>query len=428
MTQEVTTKEDLAGLLETILEQTTFKRLSRIYNHKEIMAIAELDNQYGNFNPRLIEIMIPNSELERILPIFRKLLGRFIDYETDIFGNGLIVITGGNITPTLSDYIKILINASLVLGSSRVAEFIFSWIKGDTVRFQEIYLLEGITVEEPLTLQEGFKIYQLPKSSNELARVLPPESLEFYGILTMTCGVGLSIECEAGPALCKPLNRKEGFNELYLTRASGLIENLSIDNLCDAMSLACNGCVQYRVKFNEMGDIKYFTRVYSGMAWKDLPVYFGTINFTQENFENAREILNFLIAKVSSIPSLDIAIKRWVKSKDSHSSFTDQLIDLRIALEVLYLNDTNSELKFRMACRGAWHIANKIKERKEIFEILIKTYNLASNAVHEGKVDDTQYNKNLFAKAQNICRNGILKRLREETEPEWNDLIMGIES
>ena len=43
----------------------------------------------------------------------------------------------------------------------------------------------------------------------------------------------------------------------------------------------------------------------------------------------------------------------------------------------------------------------------------------------EGNVKKNDKNNKLLENAQRLCREGILKRLEEETKPEWNDLIMG---
>ena len=47
----------------------------------------------------------------------------------------------------------------------------------------------------------------------------------------------------------------------------------------------------------------------------------------------------------------------------------DRYIDLRIALEALYLEDfpderTTQEMRFRLALFGAWHLGDNFKERQ----------------------------------------------------------------
>ena len=48
---------------------------------------------------------------------------------------------------------------------------------------------------------------------------------------------------------------------------------------------------------------------------------------------------------------------------------------------------------------------------------------IASTAVHRGEVGNTQENRRLLTDAQDLCRLGILKRIKEGGEPNWNALI-----
>ena len=126
--------------------------------------------------------------------------------------------------------------------------------------------------------------------------------------------------------------------------------------------------------------------------------------------------------------SIDTSINRWIRSKLTHSAFVDQLIDLRIALESLYLDDTHGELRFRLASYGTWHIGESFEERKMIYLTLKEAYNLSSKAVHSGEASFNDNNKQLLQEAQQICRRGILKRLKENAKPDWEELILGSEA
>ena len=420
-------KEALARLLDSIAELTTYDAgRSRKFNRSELKLVSERDKQTGGLYSGLATAEIPIPEMERIVPIFRILLDKFIDCETDRIGNGLINLAGGIPEPTLSEYVKILIRAAAVLGGERTADLLIGWIRGEPVRYREISILNGITVNQPLNLQEGIKIYRLPLSSNELKSHLPALSLSIHGLHTMLGCVALSIESEACPALYHPTSDDTEPKKLNHVRVQGQIKKLSIDSLCEAMSLACNGCVQWRISWLDLGDVREFLSGFGGgISWTDVPHFTDATNFTQSHFECAKKIHNSRSTNEHSNPSLDTSIRRWIKSKASTSSFEDQLIDLRIAIESLYLNTNGGELRFRLACYGAWHIGQNAIERKEIFKTLMETYKLTSKAVHRGNVTTNDNHKKLVQNAQKLCREGILKRLEEEAQPVWNDLIMG---
>ena len=114
-----------------------------------------------------------------------------------------------------------------------------------------------------------------------------------------------------------------------------------------------------------------------------------------------------------------------MKSKSSELSFLDQFIELRIALEALYLDSPEGELRFRLASHGSWHIGKNVEERKRYYQTLLQMYKLASNAVHGGEIKKNKKNEELLKGAQDLCQKGILKRLREKATPNWGNLILG---
>lgn len=105
----------------------------------------------------------------------------------------------------------------------------------------------------------------------------------------------------------------------------------------------------------------------------------------------------------------------------------DQFIELRIALEALCLTDNSNEKRYRLATYGAWHLGESFKERRLYFDKLYKMYNIASKAVHAGTLKEKQFDKDLLTSTQDICRQGILKRLEEVEEPNWDNLVLGSE-
>ncbi len=126
------------------------------------------------------------------------------------------------------------------------------------------------------------------------------------------------------------------------------------------------------------------------------------------------------------------AISRWMKSKDHRQSLEDCFIDLRIALETIYLKDfqderTSQEMRFRLALFGAWHLGNDFKDRQGIRKILRDSYDRASAAVHTGSISGGSESVDLLTNGQGLCRRGIQKLIREGPPKDWGDLILGAE-
>src|SRR5947209_14007439 len=84
-------------------------------------------------------------------------------------------------------------------------------------------------------------------------------------------------------------------------------------------------------------------------------------------------------------PSSDSAMRPSV-------SCPDQIIDLMIASEALFLCDVSEEqfrgeLRFRNALRAGFFIGQTTNERREIFRLMKKAYDARSAIVHGGKPD-----------------------------------------
>ena len=105
----------------------------------------------------------------------------------------------------------------------------------------------------------------------------------------------------------------------------------------------------------------------------------------------------------------------------------DRYIDLRVALEAIYLqdfmNERSQEMRFRLALFGAWHLGEDFQERRSIRKALRAAYDMASTAVHEGELPNSV--EPTLSTAQDLCRRGILKLLREGPPDNWGDLVLG---
>ncbi len=162
------TTDRIAGLLETVSRTTNYDAgHSGKFTRDQLREISRKDKLNGGTVAALARARIPDTQLECLMPVFRNLLRDLVDSETDRIGNGLVNLAGGIPEPLLKDYIPILIRASAVLGGERVAELLFGWIRGERIRYKTIGLLYGITIDEPLMLEEGLRLYQFPLSSNE---------------------------------------------------------------------------------------------------------------------------------------------------------------------------------------------------------------------------------------------------------------------
>ena len=124
-----------------------------------------------------------------------------------------------------------------------------------------------------------------------------------------------------------------------------------------------------------------------------------------------------------------IAATRLIKSKDSSQGLVDQFVDLRMALEALFLRDFtdehSQEMRFRLSLVGAWFLGRDYEDRRRIRKVLRHAYDRASAAVHTGDIASTDDNHALLQDAQSLCRDGIFKLLRDGPPDDWGNLVLG---
>ena len=135
---------------------------------------------------------------------------------------------------------------------------------------------------------------------------------------------------------------------------------------------------------------------------------------------------------------LQIPIDRWVASK-TNRSHVDKIIDLGIAFEALYLSDITepTELSFRLRLHAAWHLGKDEENRKVLMKEFGEIYAWRSLVVHTGKLPEKRVSrtkrrpftheevKQFIERAQDLCRESILKILEDREFPDWNSLILG---
>ena len=222
---------------------------------------------------------------------------------------------------------------------------------------------------------------------------------------------------------------------------------------CEVLSLSCNHRVALKVGWSDYGDLVLFHPHFLGVrSYECGDGLFGSrteitpddlirprregelmvqphfkVELTREHLTMATDLLAKLGPSWKRRKSIRVAIDRWLRSKRD-IDFADQFIELRIALEALYVGGGRGGYTSQVANRGAWYLGSDFTERNEYHRKLRAAYGLASGAVHGDEIEYSQENRIQLAEAQDLCRKGILKRLDESKEPDgnyWNELILG---
>ena len=419
--------QNLIRTIQLVLHHTTFDAgRSRTYSLASLRELHRYDKAHGGSSADLAKAVVAERLLEMLAENLRPLLQDYIQPDSDRLGTGLVRLMGGRPQPTVPEFAQIVVRAAATLGSERATQLLLSWIEGKPLRYQSKALLSGATVDQPLSLKEGIQVTKLPLSTNELAIHLPRHSIHVHGYQSFLGRALLSINCQSEPALYLPSENDVTTKDPTHTWAQGSIPAFSLDTFCEALSLACNNCVRWKFSWRDVGDLQEFnTGFFSGPAFTDVPDLLPGVCLSQQHLEHAHHIHLTRHTNRKTRRDLDTAVSRWVRSKRANTSLPDRFIELRMALEALYLKDYSGELRFRLATHAAWHLANDFSERRDYYDIFRRVYQLASKAVHAGDIGIAPETRNLLETAQDLCRLGILKRLDEANPPNWTEMILG---
>ena len=400
------------------------------------------------------QAIVPTAIFEKLAERLRLSLGAYLDPESDRIGhafplagghggrttatsNGLFTETSSSSVTSLA---KVLIKGAAVLGVDRVSDLLDGWIQGEPVRYYTSTVV-GLTLKRALSPLEGILFCPLPLSTEDLASWLPSSARNVRGASYLGHTV-VSVASEVQPALLHPSSiAADGSVEAKLSAG------FSLETIWDALALVCDNYVQTGLRWNDYRDWFVLTRgigfTAGGLSRMGHPTG-STLSTTVHAGKNRGRIsdLSFpegaiqdiskdmlqqtLSALRASDAQTNIAVRRWRRSIQPIADLTDRFIDLRIALESLFLaNQPTHEMKFRLAVNAAWLLGDDINDRRRVLDTVRKSYDTSSKAVHAGNVDPHPENQTLIAEAQDLCRKGILAVLGKGGVSDWTSLILG---
>ena len=420
-------EREFSTLLDEVVNQSTFRVLDEwTLSADEFREMHRQKIGLDDSGPIFYgQPQVPQDPLKKLIQQLRLVLDKYI--VNDGVGNGFASIVQGQIVIAVADLAKTLVRASAILGSDQATQILFGWAQGTPVPYRTYAILAGIYIEQSLDMEGGINLIGLPGVSTEISEYLPWNITQTNDMTAFLGEVKATIECKAQPAFYRFSECNRGFsNKIW---SYGTFSDVSLDRLCEALSLACDNFVAWRICWFECDAVKEFTKLGAGMvripSTYEPARHINPKEISQHQVTEAHSILKKLLENSNRKDGLDLAIHRWMKSKQ-HTNHSDQMIELRIALESLYLWRSGSgESSFRLATRGAWHLGANYQERRKHYETLRRFYNLASRVVHAGQIKYNVSDIELLIAAQDLCRKAILKRLDKGEAPNWDELIFG---
>ena len=417
---------ELTGLLDEALRHATFGGEGSEPLSLEQLQQASLRRQMDSSGLPVTGIWAPaqvsDESLAKLTDHLRTMLAMFVHSESDRVG--VISAVSRVVEPSLKDFALTLVRGAAIIGAARTAQLLAEWADGQPLVFQVKTLL-SVVPDGALTLDEGVLVHPRPKGRSMPLDSVVAGVVQNYGFFEfLSCPI-MSIECAISPVFYPSGKEDPSATSVRGDWAGGEMPDRFLDTFCDALSLACNGCVRHGPYWYDYGNLEEFGVGSFGWTHSLGPKLTPGPPLSQQQLEFARDIHRQRLQAAGRNRSLDTAISRWVKSKHPVADLPDQFIDLRIALEALYVRDRAPEIRHRLATRAAWHLGRDVNERSEYSSTVRHAYDHASTAVHASKIVDDERNRSLLSKAQDACRDGILKRLNEPSEPDWSRLVLG---
>ena len=200
-------------------------------------------------------------------------------------------------------------------------------------------------------------------STDKVRHILPPMSELSIPLESLLGAVKMTCLPSAKSSLFQKLKSQTDSPSIDWHEISSPYQEIS--HLTDILSLACDTYVSWTMRWMESEDCRAFggqdkrLEVYSSVRDEILP---RKTAITTAHLKIVRDLLPCWQRMMMANQKLSLAIERWGKSKRP-ASLQDQLIELRIALEALYLdNVVQGELSFRLATHVAWHLGQNPEE------------------------------------------------------------------
>ena len=146
-------------------------------------------------------------------------------------------------------------------------------------------------------------------------------------------------------------------------------------------------------------------------------------NISEEDLRRAWLLKDELHRRFNADRRFSTAVTRWSKAAIPGDASPDRVIELRIALEALFLDSNRDELGFRLATTGALYLAKELEERKAVRKTLVDFYGVASSVIH-GDEPSSSKRRQLADEATVLCGRGILRMLEQQERPNWGDFLL----
>ena len=411
---------------------------------REIYERAKWDDR-GLLRARHARVHMPDRLTPEFTDRLRLVLAEYVDPVADTVGHALPIPTNRRSfnrtgstglstharVSTVAHFGAMLVKGAAVVGVDRVVDALAAWTRGEPLTYRTCRVA-GLSIPGSMTPANGVNLVPLPLSDDELPPDLPSGLGFVFAYLGRTV---VAVDTIATPALFRP--EFDHGHDLEGVVTARLDANCTFEEIRQALSLECNAPIHMGLEWSDYGELSALTggtrsrkapdrlALPAGETYSGPESHVTTLEIDERTMHDVSEdrLRRLLAALRDANPSMRVAITRWNRSLEGN--LTDQFIDLRIALEALFLPDNpHQQLAFTLATRCAWLLGKDGVGRRAVWKTLREAYRTASTAVHRGEVKENDRHAEVLMDARDLCRAGLLHVLCEGAVKDWDDLVL----
>ena len=442
---------ELEGLLSAALESIVIRRgaserltiaqFRRILQKCRTVYDPSLSHLVSTCEPEISDIQIK----EKLQGFVNRQLANHV--RKGKIHSATIAFAGGLNSGSPIEYVvRNLLRRTIVDGPAKAVQTFADCTTNSSCNFYRFFLITGVSIPAAFEVFEGITLIPLPESASELPPHLPhlPTEADRSGQIILEDLLGrtlVRVEFEVSPIFHKPAETytfRSGPDQHFSIKLKGQeIPDPNLNTLCQALSVAARCRVQPVMNWPSMLDYEIFdlSNLWGiGCGGYGATILESGLGETVQLTPSQMEPIKTLYVGLTQLPTktwekLRIPIDRWAKSMAEENPL-DQIVDLGIALESLYVPDSQGEVNLRFALHAAWHLGKNKTERQELREEFRQIYAARSDVVHTGRLRGDRAKSSFdvpkfVSRTQELCWQGITAVIEAGDIPDWSDLVMG---
>ena len=291
----------------------------------------------------------------------------------------------------LSTLVHRLLSLLASVGPAATASVFVDSLREPECAYQDCALLNGVCVEQEVEVYDGVRLVPSQRPDGTPSPIVPPVYLSdrdrdrhrFIG------NAILIQDCRTGPRYMNPAEwDAEMMRDAMASPFSNTVPNVDakpfeVEPFCHALTLAVDAPVAWSALWHAM-DTNEIANVSEGGGGFLSTVRHRSaqsVALNPEHIDEAKRLYSaYMTHDEKTRRRLNTAFERFDLASDSR----DSIIDLAIAFEVLYIDDGNTEVTYRLKTRVARHLGADLEERKKIANLMAAFYVARSDLVHNG--------------------------------------------